>query len=129
MACAGLLAVRPLGLTGTIDSPLTVPITWTPFLIAYSLGADAGLVAGLVAAVLLAACLQLANDGGFNPIFVMIAIGPWLAGRIMFSRRNMTRQLEARNAELDAERELFALESVRYERARIARELHDIVAH
>jgi len=41
----------------------------------------------------------------------------------------MTGQLEARNAELRAEQELFAAESVRYERARIASELHDIVAH
>ena len=31
--------------------------------------------------------------------------------------------------ELAAEQETFTAESVRYERARIARELHDIVAH
>jgi signal transduction histidine kinase len=47
----------------------------------------------------------------------------------MLSRRTMTGQLAARNAELWTEQELFARESVRYERARIARELHDIVAH
>ena len=39
------------------------------------------------------------------------------------------RQLAARGRELEAERALFAAEAVRYERARIARELHDIVAH
>ena len=59
----------------------------------------------------------------------MITIGPWLVGRVVLSRRRMTEQLQARNEELRAEQELFARESVRYERARIARELHDIVAH
>ena len=58
-----------------------------------------------------------------------MTIGPWLVGRIVLSRRTMIEALEARNAELRAEQELFARESVRYERARIARELHDIVAH
>jgi signal transduction histidine kinase len=60
---------------------------------------------------------------------VVFGHGGWLAGRIVRSRRELIRQLEARNRELEAEREQFACESVRYERARIARELHDIVAH
>jgi signal transduction histidine kinase len=79
--------------------------------------------------VLLAVCLQLSNAGVFNPLGEMLTIGPWLVGRVVLSRRRMTEQLRARNAELRAEQELFALESVRYERARIGRELHDIVAH
>jgi signal transduction histidine kinase len=45
------------------------------------------------------------------------------------SRQRLGDQLAARSRELEAERELFAAEAVRYERARIARELHDIVAH
>ena len=65
----------------------------------------------------------------FNPFFVMITLGPWLAGRIIRSRHRLAVQLSARNLELEAERERFARESVRYERARIARELHDMVGH
>jgi signal transduction histidine kinase len=128
VAAAALLVVRPLGLDGTLEGPLTVPFLWTPFLIAYSVGTGAGIVAGLAAIVLLTAALQIQN-AVFNPLLVMITFGPWLAGRIVLSRRRMTEQLQARNDELRAERELFARESVRYERARIARELHDIVAH
>src|SRR5258708_26830080 len=45
------------------------------------------------------------------------------------SRRRLTEQLKARGEELQAERYRFALESVRYERAKIARELHHIIAH
>ena len=129
VACAALASVWPLGLAPAVDGALTVPFIWTPFLFAYSLGADAGLAVGLAGTVLLAACLQLSNAGVFNPLVEMMTLGPWLVGRVVRSRRKLAEQLHARNEELRAEQELFALESVRYERARISRELHDIVAH
>jgi signal transduction histidine kinase len=129
VACAALAAVWPLGLAPAVNGALSIPFFLTPFLFAYSLGADAGLKTGLAGSVLLAVCLQLSNAGVFNPLGEMLTIGPWLVGRVVLSRRRMTEQLRARNAELRAEQELFALESVRYERARIGRELHDIVAH
>ena len=125
--CAALLTVRPLGLDHTLSGSLAI-FSWTPFLLAYALATGAGLVSGLMGVVLLIIGLQVENQV-FNPFFEMITVGPWLAGRVVMSRRRLTWQLEARNAELQAERERFALESVRYERARIARELHDIVAH
>jgi signal transduction histidine kinase len=128
VASAALLAVRPLGLDHIVESSLAIPFFWTPFLIAYALGTSAGLAPGLAGVVLLSVGLQTENRA-FNPILVIITIGPWLAGRVVLSRRRLADQLEARNEELEAEQELFALESVRYERARIARELHDIVAH
>jgi signal transduction histidine kinase len=53
----------------------------------------------------------------------------WLIGRVMRSRVELRAQLEQRARELELERESFAEQSVRYERARIARDLHDIVAH
>ena len=127
VTCAAFLTVRPLGLDHSLGSSLSI-FTWTPFLLAYALGTVAGFAAGLAGVVLLAVGLQAGNHG-FNPFLEMITFGPWLAGRIVLSRRRLTEQLEARNRELQAERELFARESVRYERARIARELHDIVAH
>jgi signal transduction histidine kinase len=129
VACATLAAVWPLGLAAAVNGALSIPFFLTPFLFAYSLGADAGLAVGLAGSVLLAVCLQLSNAGVFNPLGEMLTVGPWLVGRVVLSRRRMTEQLQARNEELRAEQELFAAESVRYERARIARELHDIVAH
>ncbi len=127
VTCAAFLTVRPLGVDHTLGSSLAI-FTWTPFLLAYALGTIAGFAAGLTGVVLLTAGLQVDNQA-FNPFLVMITFGPWLAGRIILSRRRLTDQLEARNSELHAERELFARQAVRYERARIARELHDIVAH
>ena len=79
----------------------------------------------------LAALIAGINVSGrpFSPVVEMLTIGPWLVGVLVASRERASNQLEHRAEELEAERELFAQESVRYERARIARELHDIVAH
>jgi signal transduction histidine kinase len=53
----------------------------------------------------------------------------WLIGDNLRVRRAYTRQLENRAAELVVEREEKAALAVSEERARIARELHDVVAH
>ena len=123
---AGLVLVWASGqeqaLTGATNLLLVVPP-----LLTYTLGTNAGLGTGLAGATLLAVGLQL--GGPFNPLIEMITFGPLLAGRVVRSRRQLIEQIEIRNRELDAERALFAQESVRYERARIARELHDIVGH
>ena len=53
----------------------------------------------------------------------------WLIGDNLRVRRAYTRELENRAAELEREREEKAAQAVTEERARIARELHDVVAH
>ncbi len=128
VAAAALAVTRFLGPADLVAGTLSIPFSWTPFLLAYSLGADAGLWPGLAGVALITAGLQ-SQGGPFNPIFEMITFGPWLVGRVAAARRALAVQLRARNAELLAEQELFARESVRLERARISRELHDIVAH
>jgi signal transduction histidine kinase len=128
LACAALLALRPFGVSWVLNGPAAIPFMWTPFLLAYGLGTGAGVIGGLLGVALLSVALQVGNRV-FNPIIAAFTIGPWLVGRIAVSRRRLNEQLRARNQELLAEQELFAQESVRYERARIARELHDIVAH
>jgi signal transduction histidine kinase len=115
-------------LAAAFNGVLGVPFLAVLFYLSYALGTGTGLGAGLAVTAALAVAVNVASQG-FNPLSLMITIGPWLAGRVVLSRRRMNEQLRARNEELEAERELFAQESVRYERARIARELHDIVAH
>jgi signal transduction histidine kinase len=127
LASAVFLLERPLGLDQVIGRSLEV-FSWTPFLLTYALGTTVSLGAGLAASLLMTGAFLVENRA-LNPFVVVITVGPWLAGRIVSSHRRITGQLEARNRELEAERERFAAESVRYERARIARELHDIVAH
>lgn len=61
---------------------------------------------------------------------VLFAYGlPWLIGSRIRTSREYTAGLEQRTALLELEREQQAREAVAAERARIARELHDVVAH
>ena len=55
--------------------------------------------------------------------------GAWAIGRIIQGRRRRTLELEALTRELEAQRDLQAQAAVTIERGRIARELHDVVAH
>jgi signal transduction histidine kinase len=66
---------------------------------------------------------------GLNPFPVVLAVGAYAVGRVVRSRRDLADALDVRAGELASERERYATEAVRYERARIARELHDVVAH
>ncbi len=111
------------------NSALALPGLVAVFLIAYSLGAHCRWGPSLIGLASLTVGVNTTSNNGFNPLFEMVTVGPWLVGLVVSSRRRMATELEARARELEEEREMFAVASVRYERARIARELHDIVAH
>jgi signal transduction histidine kinase len=82
---------------------------------------------------LIAGALMLVTDVevGANSAapYLFAMLGPLAAGWEFRNRALASRRLAEQGAELHAEREIFAELSVRYERARIAAELHDIVAH
>jgi signal transduction histidine kinase len=119
-----------LGLVNAVaNSAAVYPLLGCVFLVAYALGRETGPAAGLACVAALNGALLAANGGPFSPVSLMITIGPWIAGRIVGSRRRLADQLRARNAELLAEQEAYAAEAVRYERSRIAAELHDVVGH
>ena len=58
---------------------------------------------------------------------IVLLTGPWLAGRALRLWRARTAQLQALTEELAHEREERAVLAVAAERARIARELHDVL--
>jgi signal transduction histidine kinase len=60
---------------------------------------------------------------------VLVLSAAWGAGWALGEREAIAARLAQRMRELEEEREAHAALSVRYERARIASELHDIVAH
>lgn len=63
-------------------------------------------------------------------VFIPILFGiSWLAGFALRSRGQQTEAAEERAARAEREREAAARVAVAEERARIARELHDVVAH
>jgi signal transduction histidine kinase len=61
--------------------------------------------------------------------FILGTTGPWFAGLAVRSRHQLIDTLDRRKRELEAEREDLARLATERERARVARELHDIVAH
>jgi signal transduction histidine kinase len=60
---------------------------------------------------------------------VLFAAGPVLAGRLLHHRLHLSRALTEKARLLERERQVRAEELVADERARIAGELHDVVAH
>jgi signal transduction histidine kinase len=100
---------------------------------AYSVGAHTqGLrssigIAGVGALVAANVADQL--SAGDLLFIAMILGGAWLAGRAIRYRRERERALERLTLDLEREREEKARAAVAEERVRIARELHDVVAH
>jgi signal transduction histidine kinase len=59
----------------------------------------------------------------------LLATGPWLVGRIVAARSELAAELLDKADRLEREQEKQAALAVANERARIASELHDVVAH
>lgn len=87
-------------------------------------GAAIGLVAGFGAAVVV---VQGDPDDFAFTAFLLAAC--WLAGRTIRRHRRQTAELTRLAAQLAREREEKAQMAVALERSRLARELHDVVAH
>jgi signal transduction histidine kinase len=90
-------------------------------------------LAGLAAAELGLAAVQL-TPGKFDaPVvwvqFALIIGAAWLLGYFVGDRHVYAARLEERTAELEQAREELARRAVAEERLRLARELHDVVAH
>jgi signal transduction histidine kinase len=102
----------------------------------YSAGAHTGArearVAGLLSVVLWILITASDPDGinlGGLVFFGIVVFAPFLVGRLIRARRQREELLEERAVVLEREREEKARTAVAEERSRIARELHDVVAH
>ena len=92
---------------------------------------DAYLAAGVVAVGIAIEVVVSSSRFWYllSPGYLGVCGGVWLAGYTVRNRRLYVRTLEERAATLEREREHLAHIAVVEERAAIARELHDIVAH
>jgi signal transduction histidine kinase len=89
-------------------------------------------LAGLAAlmAIMQVAAYNLGLHTAGDAIFPIFLIGiPWVLGYALHRRDERARELGARAAALEREGEARAAEAAAEERRRIARELHDVVAH
>ncbi len=129
IAVTGFLVSHPNG--------LPVELFVAPILAFYSVGANCeerrGLLAGggalaTIAVARLTQSLFQAHGGARPGAWLVFAIA-CLVGREMRRRRGELGRLRVRTTELEHEREEKARAAVAEERGRIARELHDVVAH
>ncbi|MGW0659151.1 sensor histidine kinase [Streptodolium elevatio] len=94
-----------------------------------------GLVLSFVGPALLALRIEPEEPGGYRERFFFFAfvsfmlVIAWVLGDSMRTRRAYYAELEDRAARLERERDAHAEVAAAAERARIARELHDVVAH
>jgi signal transduction histidine kinase len=81
---------------------------------------------------LVASCLALVVQGldaGGTATWALIMTGSWMLGHYVRTRRLYAAELEERAAQLERAQAELAHQAVAAERLRIARELHDVVAH
>ncbi|MGC5565199.1 sensor histidine kinase [Streptomyces sp. FR-108] len=135
-----ILAVSMGAAQLVLDMPLA-PADFALLVITYTVASNGtrwasrlALTAGLLAAPLAQLRWPEAQQGAFEHVAIVIfqtvpfALA-WVLGDSLRTRRAYFAQLEERAARLEKEREAQAKVAVAAERARIARELHDVVAH
>ena len=112
------------------DTPFPVPVGVALYAVASLCERRVAIIAGLsaFAVTVLASLASGKGFGGGISVMVFFAAA-WLFGEGVASRRAYVREIEKKADRLEREHEAHALRAAAEEQARIARELHDIVAH
>jgi signal transduction histidine kinase len=130
LAAAGSCAAL---VVGTIAAAKTGWVLVLATIVAFLAGRAPAWPAGLAAIGLLlggtAASQLISFENGSIVPEIMLPITLYLAGVALRGRQALAEKLAEQAEDLEIERDAYARLSVRYERARIAAELHDVVAH
>ncbi len=86
-----------------------------------------GLGVTLLSAIAASAATQVASNLVFD--IGALAVLPWIVGRTVRERATRARGSRERAERLDADRDLHVQAAALGERTRLARELHDVIAH
>ncbi|HET7655026.1 MAG TPA: histidine kinase dimerization/phosphoacceptor domain-containing protein, partial [Acidimicrobiales bacterium] len=120
---------------GGMSNQATAAVMWVLVSYRVALAADTSVEVGVGALVSVVPIVMfgLANRDQsvdeFAPVDLLLMGGVWVAGRAMRQRQLRLADLEERVKLSEREREALARVAVAEERTRIARELHDVVAH
>jgi signal transduction histidine kinase len=138
---AVLVAFGAIGTQAVLDGDL-IENPFTPFFVAlvlsYSLGAhaktDKRAVIGAAVPILimwveLAVVEKVSQPGDYLFTPLVVVVSPWLAGRAVRNRALKAAALQELAIRLEREQEQRSDMAVADERSRIAREMHDVVAH
>ena len=97
---------------------------------AYTSAREGRFAAAIIAVAVVVMAVAIGEDVVGDVVFIGgIMFAVWAAATVVRSRQELAGALAARTVELEHEREEKARLAVVEERARIARELHDVVAH
>jgi signal transduction histidine kinase len=128
----GTLAVADMtyDIANNASSPFAGLLVATYASGAYTSRRDGRIAAALIGVAVVAMAVTNGEDVVGDVVFIGgIMYAVWGAATIVRSRQELAGALAARTVELEHEREENAKLAVAEERARIARELHDVVAH
>lgn len=128
VASAAAVTLAAIGMTPADQDSSILILAFYPFSAAASGNRCDAVVS--VAVAILTAVLVGVFDGSYDFIFPVIFVSlAALAGRAYGRRSSLARELQASNEEIERDREQRARRAIAAERRRIARELHDVVAH
>jgi signal transduction histidine kinase len=127
VACASLLTIL---LTPSFQfGPATISLIIAIFSVALHAARRDALIGGaLGVGSILATSIAETPDDILFPVLVF-GIAPWVLGRVLRSQTQMARELAEKEAMLRHLHELERQRAIAEERARVARELHDVLAH
>ena len=133
--------LRPIDVLGAITAlmvvgfaagtmPFPLPLAAALFTVASRCPRRQAVRAGVTAiAVAVGGYLLAGNNAGSGISGMLAFVAAWFIGDSVRSRRAYIAAVEERAERAESEREAQALRAVAEEQARIARELHDVVAH
>jgi signal transduction histidine kinase len=127
-------SIAALAATGLLSREVSSP-AFSIFLAAYSVGRYTVVrelsIAALIAAIGIGLAATLASEGlsAWFAFMIAILVGLWLTGDTARARELRAEQLEERAARHEADQRSAAARAADEERSRIARELHDVIAH
>lgn len=134
VACVTGAAYAGWALYGHIGELLNLPVIVALYTVAVLGDRRRTLWAGVTAAVVSEAVAlivgrDVANPQGLPVLEMIWPLVPLLLGEAVRTRRELLAEYAARADRAEAEREREAARRVRQERVRLAREIHDILAH
>ena len=133
LATAACLVIVLQGWLGVDEEDLVIPLMII-FAGCYALGRHADTVPGVIGLVLVDTAVHVesgwAVPAAQDVLWVgVLTVGPWLFGRLVRSHARANDELADQGRRLVEEQRQLAERAVADERRRIARELHDIIAH
>ena len=134
LLAAAIASGGALVMVAFLTPPLEFPsVTFTLMVASYSVGVHADGRRALVglalpAAAILAISIAVTPDDILFPFFIF-GVAPWAVGRMLRSHTELARELAEKEARVRHLREQEEAAAITWERTRVARELHDVLAH